>query len=269
MDPALESRFHAAIGFARDAGRLVLTAFQSGTARAQIKPDNTPVTDADRAAELLLRTAILARYPDDSILGEELGTTPGRSPWGWVLDPIDGTASFIHGVPLFGTIIGLTFEGTPVAGVIELPALSERLAAATGTGTLHWKPGAADPSPARVRASRPLAVSTLCTTGPEYFRRAGCAALWHDLSVSAGLLRGWSDCYAAVLLATGRIDALVEPLVKPWDVFGLWPIVREAGGVITDCRGRDDPRAGSMIASTGGSHAELLTLARRHLPVPD
>lgn len=264
MDPALESRFQAAIGLARDAGRLVLAAFQKGAARAQIKPDSTPVTETDRAAELLLRTAILARYPDDSILGEELGTTPGRSPWGWVLDPIDGTASFVHGVPLFGTIIGLTFEGSPVAGVVELPALAERLAAATGTGTLHWKPAASDPSPARVRAGRPLAAATVCTTGPEYFRRAGCTGLWKDLSSSAGLLRGWSDCYAAVLLATGRIDALVEPLVRPWDVFGLWPIIREAGGSITDFQGRDDPLAGAMIASTGGPHDELVALARPH-----
>lgn len=269
MDPALESRFHDAIGFARDAGRLVLTAFQNGTARAQLKPDNTPVTETDRAAELLLRTAILARYPDDSILGEELGSTQGRSPWGWVLDPIDGTASFIHGVPLFGSIIGLTFEGTPVAGVVELPALGERVAAATGTGALHWKPEASFPSPARVRSTRPLAASTVCTTGPEYFRRARCPGLWHDLSSSAGLLRGWSDCYAAVLLATGRIDALVEPLVRPWDVIGLWPIIREAGGLITDLRGRDDPLAGNMIASTGGPHDELLALARPHASKAD
>lgn len=269
MDPALESRFHDAIGFAREAGLLVLTAFQKGAARAEIKPDSTPVTETDRAAELLLRTAILARYPDDSILGEELGTTPGRSPWGWVLDPIDGTASFVHGVPLFGTIIGLTFEGTPVAGVLELPALSERLAAATGTGALHWEPGVQGPSPARVRASRPLATSTVCTTGPEYFRRAGCTGLWNDLSSSAGLLRGWSDCYAAALLATGRIDALVEPLVRPWDVIGLWPIIREAGGLITDLRGRDNPLAGTMIASTGGPHDELLALARPHAPNAD
>lgn len=268
MNPALEARFNASLELARDAGRLVLSAFQKGPARAEIKPDNTPVTETDRAAELLLRASILARFPDDSILGEELGSTPGRSLWGWVLDPIDGTASFIHGVPLFGTIVGLTFEGTPVAGVIELPALGERLAAATGAGALHWQPGAQGPSHARVRSPRPLAASTVCTTGPEYFRRAGCPRLWHDLAASAALLRGWSDCYAAALLATGRIDALVEPLVKPWDVFGLWPIIREAGGVITDCQGRDDPSSGSMIASTGGSHAELLALARGQPPMP-
>ncbi|MCE7972943.1 MAG: hypothetical protein DYG92_01270, partial [Leptolyngbya sp. PLA1] len=136
-----------------------------------------------------------------------------------------------------------------------------------GAGALHWKPGAADPTPARVRPPRALAASTVCVTGPEYFRRAGCPALWQDLSQSAGLLRGWSDCYAALLLATGRIDALVEPLVKPWDVCGLWPIIREAGGLITDFHGRGNPLAGSMIASTGGPHEELLSLAGRH-PLP-
>jgi len=267
MDPALESRFHAAISLARDVGNFVAAAFLRGPAHAELKADNTPVTDTDRAAEALLRSAILARFPNDSILGEELPATQGASPWGWVLDPIDGTASFVHGVPLFGTILAITLEGSPVAGVVELPALGERLAAAKGTGALHWMHGAAEPTQARVRPARPLAASTVCVTGPEYFRRAGCPGLWLDLSHSAGLLRGWSDCYAAVLLATGRIDALVEPLVRPWDIFGLWPIIHEAGGVITDFQGRDNPLQGTMIASTGGPHAELLALASLH-PLP-
>ncbi|MCE7974419.1 MAG: hypothetical protein DYG92_08900, partial [Leptolyngbya sp. PLA1] len=125
MDPALESRFHAAITFARDAASLIRAAFDAAPASAVLKPDNTPVTETDKAAERLLRDAIRERFPNDSILGEEFGGIGGSSRWGWVLDPIDGTASFVHGVPLFGTIVAITCDTRPVAGVVDLPALGE------------------------------------------------------------------------------------------------------------------------------------------------
>lgn len=253
----LDARFDAAREWARRAAQGTMSLFRSDRLRVDSKTDRTPVTEADRQAEADLRGWIGAQFPQDGVLGEELGEKPGTSGWRWILDPIDGTRSFVHGVPLFGTMVGVEFAGRCVAGVIELPALGERLYGAEGQGAWHDAPGRAG-TRARVSGTPDLADAMVCTTAMEYFDRGGCPGLYERLYRSVGCLRGWSDCYAFVLLATGRIDAVVEPLVKPWDLGAMVPILAEAGGRMTDFAGGARIDSGQSVLSNGRLHDALL-----------
>jgi inositol-phosphate phosphatase/L-galactose 1-phosphate phosphatase/histidinol-phosphatase len=196
------------------------------------KPDLTPVTAADRAAEQAMRSLIEGRFPDHGILGEEFGPLREDAEFVWTLDPIDGTKSFISGVPLFGTLIALTRAKRPILGIIDQPISQERwIGAARRPTTLN---GAA----VHCRACPRLAAATLFATTPDMFKEADAAA-FARVSSAAKLTRFGADCYAYGLLAAGFIDLVLEASLKPYDFCAMVPIVEGAGGVATDWRGAE------------------------------
>lgn len=259
-------RLELALEAARAAGGVTLRYFQSDDLGERRKDDGSPVTNADTEAEQTLRAAIEDAFPGDAIVGEELGETPGEgggtSEYRWVLDPIDGTVSFVHGVPLYGVLIGIFQGDSPVAGVIHIPALAETVYGALDGGA-WWIPGAGqDARPARVSKIDRLDEAMVLTTGLEYFVQMGTEAVFGRLSERCKRVRGWSDCYAHVLLATGRCDAVVEPTIKIWDVAPLPAILGELGGVVSDWHGEHDLVSGHAIATNGHVHGQLLDVVR-------
>jgi inositol-phosphate phosphatase/L-galactose 1-phosphate phosphatase/histidinol-phosphatase len=194
------------------------------------KPDLSPVTVADRAAEAAMRQLIAARFPTHGIFGEEFGREREGADFTWVLDPIDGTKSFISGVPLFGTLIALAYQGRPMLGIIDQPILRERWIGASGHPTTFN--GAA----IRVRPCPALAAATVFSTSPDMFK--GDDALAHArVAAGAKLVRFGADCYAYGLLAHGFIDLVIEASLKPYDFSAMLPIVEGAGGIASDWRG--------------------------------
>ncbi len=261
-EPALADRHEAAVALAREAGRRTLERFQARDLSVERKRDGTVVTEADRDAEAFLRERLARLFPDDGVLGEEHEERPGTSGWRWVLDPIDGTVSFVHGVPLYGTLVAVEWRGTAHVGVIEMPALGERVHAATGREAVHARDGRPD-VPARVSDVAEAAEGLACVTGLEYFRREPAT---RDLPIRLAdafrLVRGWSDCYAHLLVATGRVDAVVEPTMALWDVAPMIPIMAEAGGTCTAWDGGPAGHDRPCVSSNGRVHAATLALLR-------
>ena len=259
MLDGLETRLAAAVGLARTMGDVTLQYLATDGLTTDTKADGTIVTEADRAAETHGRDIIAHEFATDGLLGEEHGETPGTTGWRWVLDPIDGTVSFARGVPLYGVLVGLEYDETPVGGVIHLPAMRETVWGGRGQGAWHQRADTA-PTAARVSTVDRLADAMVCTTSYDYFRDAGCAPLHDRLCRASGSTRGWSDCSAHVLLATGRIDAVVEPLLSRWDISAVIAVIEAAGGRCTDFDGMDDPACTAAIVSNGRLHEELLGL---------
>ena len=253
-----------ALEIAREAGALTLEHFGSERLEVETKGDGTPVTRADRAAEQLLVERIRAAFPDDGILGEESGETRGRSGRRWILDPIDGTKSFVHGVPLYGTLVALEAEGRPVVGVICLPALREAVFAARGEGAFWARDlgGRETISPARVSGVDRLDRALLCTTSPRGFERSGHTAFYQRVRGRVAMERGWSDCYGHALVATGRAEVMLDPMMTIWDCAALLPVVEEAGGRFTDFSGAATHSGGSAISTNRALASELSALAR-------
>ena len=233
-----------AVEAAHEAGAVTLRYFQAGVAH-ELKPDKTPVTVADRAAEELLRGRIAAAFPDHGIVGEELGEQRGPSPARWILDPIDGTVSFMSGVPLYSVLIGFEWEGQMLAGVLHLPALKETVYAARGLGC-RWNGRSA-----RVSDVADLSQARFVLTSVKLMYQHGRGAVYERLRDACGLDRGWSDAYGYALLATGRAELLVDPVMSLWDTAALVPIVTEAGGTITDWAGRPTHTAPEILATNG------------------
>ncbi|MFK7959428.1 MAG: inositol monophosphatase [Phycisphaerales bacterium] len=269
----IDARFEAAIALARDAGRMSLNSFDDPALPVDVKRDGSVVTETDRQIEAWLTVAIAERFPDDGVLGEEHGERSGTSDWRWVLDPIDGTRSFVHGVPLYGTLVACEYREQPTIGVIEMPALDERVYAATGGPAIHERAPRESDAPDRVadgcvrsvaRCSTTTQVdeAMLCITAFDYYRLAGEEALYHELINRFGHTRGWSDCYAQVLCATGRCDAVIEPDMKPWDVAAGLPITIAAGGVGCAWNGSVSAHHGSAVYAAPGIASEVLAFVR-------
>jgi histidinol-phosphatase len=243
-----------AIQTAIDAGGIALAHYQTGVA-VELKPDRSPVTLADRGAEQAIRQAIAARYPEHSVVGEEYGADERSSPFRWVVDPIDGTKSFVRGVPLFGTLIGLEIDGRVEVGVCHLPALGETVAAASGLGCT-W-----NGRTARVSQTRSLEEATvLCSDSRMLGERLGDRR--QAFERATGLLRTWGDCYGYCLVATGRADVMIDPAMNPWDCAALVPILREAGGRFTDWAGAARIDGGDAVGTNGELHDAVLDLLR-------
>jgi len=243
----LNQRLEFAIAAAREAGLLILRYYQSSDLVVDAKRDSSPVTEADRGAEQLLRERILQTFPDDGILGEEFGEQAGTSGYRWILDPVDGTKSFIHGVPLFGTLIGVEYGERCVAGVCRFPALDELVYAAQGQGA-WWQLGTAPPRPARVSAIETLDEALFCITTIAGWERIGRRDAFDKLCTAAKLTRGWGDCYGHALVATGRADVMVDPMMNPWDAAALVPILQEAGGHFVDWNGKVSIHSGNGVS---------------------
>lgn len=227
---------------ARAAGDVALSHFRRGVA-VEWKGDGSPVTVADREAERVAREWIGHRFPDDGILGEEDGETRPGAARRWIVDPIDGTKSFVRGVPLWGTLVGIAQGSSIVAGAAYFPAVGEILAAAPGHGC--WWNGAQ----CRVSAVASLRNATVLTTDDRFpadeQRREG----WRSLASQAAVSRTWGDCFGYLLVATGRAEVMVDNRMNAWDAAALVPIISEAGGVFTDWSGARTAFGGSAIAT--------------------
>lgn len=259
MSNELAPRLNLARDAAREAGRHILQYFRRDDLQVDLKQDASPVTIADREAEQLLRQRIAAAFPQDGILGEELGEQPGNSGFRWILDPLDGTKSFIHGVPLFGVLIGIEHAGQSRIGVIDLPATDEMVYAAQGQGAWHVR-GSQSPQPARVSKTKALADGMFCTSGISGFHKRGAWPFFERLTKAAKLSRTWGDAYGYMLVATGQAEAMVDPVMNLWDAAPLLPILQEAGGTFTDWQGRATTTAGEGIATNALVLDEVLRL---------
>jgi histidinol-phosphatase len=259
---AISDRLAAAIEAARLAAADTLRWFNNPTLVIDTKADASPVTQADRAAEAILRTYLLGAFPDDAFLGEETGATAGPSGYEWIVDPIDGTKSFIRGVPLYATLIGCRLAGQGVLGVIAIPALDELVYAARGTGAWHVR-GSAPPVSARVSSRATLGESLVCSSDFTSFarwsggREAGDAAR-QQVESACGVVRTWGDGYGYLLVATGRADVMIDPLLNAWDAAAVETVVTEAGGRFTDWQGRASIDSGDGVATNGLVHDALL-----------
>jgi histidinol-phosphatase len=263
--PALAAEIAARLDQARsaalEAGRLTLKYFQQANYEVERKSDASPVTIADRSAEQLLRERIAAGFPRDGILGEEFGATDGTSGFRWILDPIDGTKSFIHGVPLYGTMVAVEHEGRAVVGVVVMPALNEGVFASTGQGAWLFR-GDSQPQPARVSTRSRLSEGLFVTSAIDTFAQRGAETAFDELQKSAAITRTWGDCYGYLLVATGRAEAMIDPILNVWDAAAVQPIIEEAGGTFTDWQGTPTIHAGEAIATNGRVLEEVLAVTR-------
>ena len=247
----LRAIVEAAESYARMAGQITLDYF-GDRVHSAAKSDGTPVTEADREAELALRGSIRERFPDHGILGEEFGETNPDARVRWILDPIDGTRSFMRGVPLYGVLIGVEADGEPIVGVAHFPALDETVAAGRGLGC-SW-----NGSPAQVSKTTRIEDALLLTTDPETIRESPIAQGYLSLQARARYARTWGDCYGHVLVATGRADIMVDPILNAWDAAPLRTIVEEAGGTYTTVDGNPSIHGGSGVSTNGSLHAAVL-----------
>lgn len=237
-----------------DAAKPVALKYFRNPLEVERKSDTSPVTIADREVELIMRKMISAQYPQHGIFGEEHGQANVKHPKTWVLDPIDGTKSFITGMPTFGTLIAFLNQGKPVIGVVDMPAMAERWLGAVGkTTTLNG-------IPCRTSNCQQLVEANIYATSVDIFTPLELAA-FDSVSKKAVMRRFGGDCYGYGLLASGHIDAVMEADLEPYDYLSLVPVVEGAGGVITDWKGDEltvnsDGRV--IAAATVELHAEIL-----------
>lgn len=253
MNQSPDSLLSAVEAVARLAGDIALGFFHSPVV-VESKADGSPVTIADRTAEQAARDWIERRFPDDGILGEELGLTRPDARRRWVLDPIDGTKTFIRGVPLWGTLVALCEGDQVLAGAAYFPAVAEMLVAAPSAGC--WWNGVS----CRVSSQTALAGATVLTTDERFLNDAAQRDGWRRLAGRAAVSRSWGDCYGYLLVSTGRAEVMVDGVLSPWDAAALMPIVEEAGGVFTDWQGTRTAFGGSAVATNRGVAAEARSL---------
>jgi len=240
------------VELAEKSGDFIRPFFANHSLAIETKADASPVTAADRGAEELIRGLIAKRFPQHGVVGEEFGNDRADAEFVWVLDPIDGTKSFMSACPLFGTLIALMHQGQPVLGAIHQPILRQLM---IGDGTTTELNG----QHVRIRESMTkLSEATLLTSDALNLGKYQNAAASDRLTQAVKLYRTWGDCYGYLLLSSGWADIVIDPIMNPWDIAALIPVVRGAGGVITDWRGNDPVNADSIVAATPALHAEVI-----------
>ena len=249
-EPIDEETLQLAVGLARAAGDRTLRWFRAADLAVERKGDGTPVTAADRDAERWLREELRDAFPDDGILGEEEDAVAGTSGRRWIIDPIDGTKAFTCGVPLYSTLLALEDEDGIAVGVIHLPGLGETVWAGRGRGC--WS----DRGAAAVSDAEGLAGAYVMSSSFDTWTAAQVEAV----TGAGAILRTWGDGYGYALVATGRVAAMVDPIVAPYDIAAMPVILAEAGGRFTDLAGAPTIEGGSGLASNGRVHDELLGL---------
>lgn len=247
-----------ALRLADTADAVTLPRFRAADLRVDRKPDRTPVTDADTAAEHALRELIAAERPGDAVLGEEEGGDLYGAARGWVLDPIDGTKNFSRGLPVWATLVALTVDGVPVVGVASAPALGRRWWGARGLGA--WSTDAPGAAPRRLAVSgvTELSDAYLSTTDLRTFAEQGRLANYLALVDAVWETRAFGDFWQHCLVAEGVLDVAVDAAANPWDLAALMPILAEAGGRLTDLTGSDSYVGGDGISSNGSVHDAAL-----------
>ena len=253
IEAIISERIEFAKTIGRQAGQLTLEWFQKPNLAVDKKEDRSPVTAADRAAETYMREQITAHFPEDGIVGEEFGIHETENNVRWILDPIDGTKSFISGVPLFGTMVGIEVDGKPSVGVIAFPGLDEIIYAATGQGAFFTK-GSGPPTKASVRNRTQLEDCIFLTSEAKTFSERNASVVYDELQRQCYVTRTWGDAYGYYLVATGRADIMVDPILSIWDAAAVKPIIEEAGGVFVDWKGTPSIESGDSI----GTNHQLL-----------
>jgi len=261
MSTDVAQRLELALQAAHEAGQITLEYFRRDDLEVERKQDDSPVTIADRRSEEHLRKRIAAAFPQDAILGEEMDEREGVSGFRWILDPIDGTKSFIHGVPLYGTLVGVEHQGRPLLGVIYAPAVDECVYAAVGQGAWYVHAGK-PPRPARV-SDVPLDQGLFLTSEVANFERIGRRSVYDRIQAAARLTRSWGDAFGYLMVATGRAEVMIDPVANVWDLAPLLPILEEAGGKFTDWQGRPTIHGGQGIATNGRAFEEVLAIVAR------
>lgn len=254
-EPTLDDLLAFALDAAWQAGRITLGYFQISLA-AERKADHSPVTIADRQSEEKLRALITARWPGHALIGEEYGHSPGDSPYTWVIDPIDGTKSFVSGVPLYAVLLALVKDEEPVLGVMHFPGLNETIYAARGHGC-YW-----NGRPAHVSSVSKLEDAVLLASDINTFADFGRQAAWERLIKATYIQRTWGDAYGYALIATGRAEVMVDPVMAVWDCGPLQVILEEAGGTFTDWKGTPTIFGGEAVATNGALFEPVMALIR-------
>ena len=251
MNADWRERYEKAIDIAKKAGRIALDYFDQNL-QVEIKGDSSPVTLADRRTEAFLREELQQAFPKDGFLGEEYGSTPGSSGYRWIIDPIDGTRSFIRGIPLWATLLGLEFNGELIAGIVDAAPLGHTYHALRGQGSFR------NDRPIQVSQQGELAKSIVFYSSLSWFLKAGKEKEFIELVKRSERQRGYGDWYGFLLVAQGSGEVMVEEGVHAWDIAALIPIVEEAGGKMTDWDGRVDILRSDVIATNGLLHEETL-----------
>ncbi|MGE5797429.1 MAG: histidinol-phosphatase [Ignavibacteria bacterium] len=235
-----------------ESGQIIKSYFRTKL-RIELKSDLSPVTLADKKSEEAMRELIMKEFPEHGILGEEFGIYNPDAEYKWILDPIDGTKSFISGTPLFGTLIALLKNGEPIIGAINLPVLNEFLIGDNSTAELNDKK-------VSVRNCGSISSALLLTTDILDIEKHQDINKFNALVKKVKLFRIWGDCYGYYLVATGFADIMIDPVLSPWDSMALIPVIRGAGGNITDYQGNDPLKGKSIIASSPSIHEEILKI---------
>jgi histidinol phosphatase-like enzyme (inositol monophosphatase family) len=270
------ARFLAFADTLADAARAAILPHFRANAPAEAKQGSKhgfdPVTVADRDAEHSIRRLIDANFPEHGIVGEEFGEKASRSAFTWIVDPIDGTRAFLAGLPLWGVLIALAYEGKPIIGVIDQPYIGERFRGWPGGASLVARNGE---RPLRTRTCERLTEAVIATTDPKLFEPAEAAA-FEQVRAAAKITRYGCDCYAYAMIALGSVDLVIESGLAPWDVAALVPVVEGAGGRVTDWRGAPIPNewfvgatGRAQVAACGDARVcdeALIALRRSHAP---
>jgi len=263
---ALDGRVAFALSLAVAASSETLKFFRTSEFQVERKSDRSPVTLADKQTEQLIRSMVVKTFPSDSILGEEFGSVSGQSEFEWIIDPIDGTKSFISGVPLYSTLVGMTMAGQPHIGVITIPALGEIIIAAKGMGAWYGQAllqtKGNQLSQAHVSKQSKLEDGLMVTSQVDNFSHRKAETAYRELESQAYVSRTWGDGYGYLLVATGRAEVMVDPIVNPWDVAAVAPVIEEAGGRFSSWSGEFNIRAGHCIGSNGLVHEQVLSQLR-------
>ena len=238
---------------AEESGKIIRPYFGDPNLEIETKKDSTPVTIADRKSEEIMRGLINDRYPDHGIIGEEFGDEKSKAEYVWMLDPIDGTKSFSAGCPLFGTLIALLKEGRPILGAINNPVTGQLLIGNNEETTLNG-------IPVKMKEISTLEEARLLASSLEAPAQYQNGANWNRLAERVKELLTWGDCFGYLLLATGSADIMVDPIMNPWDLMALIPIIRGAGGVITDWQGNDPVKGNSIVAANPILHPIVIEI---------
>lgn len=238
---------------ADESAKVILPSFANPDVEVDTKADQSPVTIADREAEKVIRRLIGKKYPRHGIVGEEFGRENDSAEFVWMLDPIDGTKTFIRGCPLFGTLISLLHQGQPVLGAINLPALGKLCIGDNRTTTVNGRP-------VRMRHTADLSQATLLATDIDSIARYQSKEKFGTLMTQTKFFRTWGDCYGYFLLAGGWADIMLDPVMNPWDLLPLIPVIRGAGGIISDWQGGNAAAGKSCVASFPALHEQVIRL---------
>lgn len=253
-ESSVDSYLNAVEEVARLAGRHAMS-YYGRELRVDTKRDGSPVTVADREAERLARDWIETRFPDDGIVGEEFPDVRPNAHRRWIIDPIDGTKSFVRTVPLWGTLVAVAEGDDVLAGCINCPTVNELVVAARGMGA-HW-----NGSSCHVSNTAEIASATILATDDKFTASPHRARAWNHLAARAAVARTWGDCYGYILVATGRAEVMIDDVVSPWDTAALYPVITEAGGVFSNWIGVATAFGGDSIAT----NAALATTVREIL----